>query len=148
MALCLGLSIGVYFLVVVRPIRSPMRVIWLTLLIAVVSLLTYLAAYQRFVRRIDVPSRQTTVFVTVGYERSPHALQTFQSESDYDMLRARGTSDEEISQLWTKNSLIIARLTLFLSCAITTLALLFLFSFGLMHDISQEENTSTKIEEF
>jgi hypothetical protein len=54
------------------------------------------------------------------------------------MLHARGTDEEEIERLWTAKSLIVARLTLYLLCTLTTLSFLFLFSFALAHDISGE----------
>jgi len=144
-ALCLGVSMGVYFLVAVEPPKSPSRVIWSALFFAAVCLLAYLSAYQRFVRRIDVPSRGTSAYVSVGYQRTAFADQTFGSASDWEMLQARGISEEEIGRLWTAKSLIIARLALYFSCALTTLALLFLFSFGLAHDISRQDPTGTKL---
>jgi hypothetical protein len=119
-------------------------VIWVALTFTTVCLLAYLAAYQRFVRRIEIPSRgETSVYVSVGYQRTVFADQTFGSASDWEMLRARGTSEEEIGRLWTAKSLIIARLGLYFSCSLTTLALLFLFSFGLAHDISRQDFAKT-----
>jgi len=138
-ALSLAVSLGVYFLAAVKPPKSPSRVIWTTLSLAVVCLLVYLSAYQRFVRQIEIPSRGSSVYVSVGYQRTQFAEQTFGPASDEEMLRARGTSEEEIGRLWTKKSLIIARLVLYLSCAVTTLALLFLFSFGVAHDIARAD---------
>lgn len=143
-AMCLGVSVGVYFLVAVRAPKSPSRIIWGTLILAAVSLLAYLSAYQRFVRRIDVPTREMSIYVSVGYHRTAFADQTFGLATDWEMLRARGTSEEEIGRLWTEKSIIIARLGLYLSCSLSTLALLFLFSFGLAHDISHRDLARTK----
>jgi hypothetical protein len=138
-ALCLGVSMGVYFLVAVKPPKSPSKIVWSALFLAAVCLLAYLSAYQRFVRRVDVPSRGTSAYVSVGYQRTAFADQTFGLASDWEMLQARGTSEEEIQRLWTAKSLIVARLALYSSCALTTLTLLFLFSFGLAHDISRQD---------
>lgn len=135
-ALSLAVSLGVYFLAAVKPPKSPSRVVWITLALAVVFLLVYLSAYQRFVRQIEIPSRGSSVYVSVGYQRTQFAEQTFGPASDEEMLRARGTNEEEIGRLWTKKSLIIARLVLYFSCTLTTLALLFLFSFGVAHDVA------------
>jgi hypothetical protein len=134
--LCLSVSVGVYFLAAVNPPKSPSAVVWKTIIVAIVSLTAYLAAYQRFVRQIDVATRETSVHVSVGYQRTQFASQTFGSASDWAMLEARGTDEEEIERLWTVRSVIIARLTLYLLCTLTTLSFLFLFSFALAHDIS------------
>jgi hypothetical protein len=123
-ALCLGVSVGVYFLVAAQPPKSPSRVIWAALLFAAICLLAYLSAYQRFVRRVDIPSRETSVYVSVGYQRTAFADQTFGSASDWEMLRARGTSEEEIGRLWTARSIIVTRLGLYFSCSLTILFLL------------------------
>ena len=104
-ALCLGVSVGVYFLVAVQPPKSPSRIIWSALLLAAVCLLAYLSAYQRFVRRIDVPTREVSLYVSVGYQRTAFADQTFGSAPDWEMLRARGASEEEIARLWAEKSL-------------------------------------------
>jgi hypothetical protein len=142
--LCLSVSIGVYFLATADKPKSPSPVIWTTILLAVVCLAGYLAAYQRFVRRIEVPSRETSVTVSVGYQRTQFAEQTFGSASDWAMLQARGTDEEEIEHLWTAKSVIIARLTLYLLCVLTTLSFLFLFSFALVHDIPSQLDGKTK----
>jgi hypothetical protein len=143
-ALCLGVSMGVYFLVAAQSPKTPSRVIWMALFFAALFLIAYLSAYQRFVRRIDVPSLGTFEYVSVGYQRTAFADQTFGSASDWEMLKARGTSEEEIERLWTPKSLTIARLALFFSCALTTLTLLFLFSFGLAHDIPRQDHPKAK----
>jgi hypothetical protein len=134
--ICLSVSIGVYFLISPRPPRSPATVIWLTLAVAVVSTIIYLVSYQAFVRRIEIPSRHTSVHVSVGYQRTDFANQTFGAASDWALLQARGTDDEEILRLWTAKSLILARLCLYSSSALATASFLFLFSFAVAHDIS------------
>jgi hypothetical protein len=134
-ALCLAVSLGVYLLVSARSSLSPARVIWCALLVGIVGLASYLAAYAGFVRRVDIPTLGKSVFVSVGYQRTPFANQVFGSASDSEMLKKRGTSDEEIERLWTLKSVIVARLVLYFSCVLTSLALLFLFSFAVAHDM-------------
>jgi hypothetical protein len=136
LALCLGVSVGVYFLVVPKTTKSASMVIWIALGVSAICLLAYLSAYQRFVRRVEIPSRETSVSVSVGYQRTAFAERTFGSATDWEMLQARGTSEEEIGRLWTPNSIIIARLSLYCSYMLTTLALLFIPSFALARDIS------------
>ena len=129
--ICLGLlmSVGVYFLIYTRHATSPVKLVWIASILAFLFLTLYLASYQRFVRRIDVPSTGSSIYVSVGYRRTPFAEQTFGTASDWDMLRARGTSEEAIEQLWTETSLMISRLCLFFSCSLSMLALLFIFNF-------------------
>lgn len=143
--LCLSVSIGVYFLVSAHPPKSPSNIIWATILVAIICLTAYLAAQQRFVRQIDVPSLKMSVHVSVGYQRTQFADQTFGTSSDWAMLQARGTDEEEIERLWTQKSVITARLALYLSCTLTTLSFLFLFSFALMHDASAQPHEKTKL---
>lgn len=140
-ALCLGLSLGVYFLVSAKSLVSPGRVIWLALLIAVVSFGVYLASYQRFVRRLDIPARHESVYVSVGYQRTSFANQSFPNTTDLELLRWRGPTEEEIERLWTVKSIIVARLILYSSCVLTSMALLFVFSIAVAHDIQPQDAT-------
>jgi hypothetical protein len=142
--LCLSVSIGVYFLATAQPPKSESPVIWAMIAIAIAFSAAYLAASQRFVRRIEVPSRESSVTVSVGYQRTQFAEQTFGSASDWAMLQARGTNEEEIERLWTVKSVILSRLALYLSCTLTTLSFLFLFSFALVHDIRNQLDAKTK----
>jgi hypothetical protein len=143
-ALCLAVSLGVYFLVYTSSLPRSARIIWVSLFIAVVSLITYLAAYQGFVRRVNITAISKSVYVSVGYQRTEFANQTFGSATDLEMLRARGTSEEEIERLWTEKSVIVARLVLYFSCVLTSLALLFLFSFAVAHDVPRPDSTAKK----
>jgi hypothetical protein len=143
-ALCLGVSLGVYFLVAVNPVKSPTRMIWSALLVSAVCLFAYLAFYDAFIHRVEIPSRGTSLYVSVGYQRTEFAKQTFGSASDEEMLRARGPSEEEIRRLWTRQSLIIARLGLYSSCVLTTLSWLFVFSFALVRDMSVRKSGTEK----
>jgi len=71
----------------------------------------------------------------VGYERSSFAKSTFGEESDFDMLRARGFDEEQISQLWTKKSLLISRMSLYVSYLCFILALVGGFSLGIVREV-------------
>jgi hypothetical protein len=103
--------------------------------ISVTFLLAYLALCERFVRRVDIPSRETAVYVSIGYERTAFADATFGLASDWELLRRRGTDEEQLRMLWTTQSLIIARLALYTAHAVTVLALVAVFSFGVVRDI-------------
>jgi hypothetical protein len=108
-------------------------------LIAVLCLSVYIALYPRLVLQIDIPSLKTAARVSVGYERTPFARANFGSDSDEDMLRARGFDDEEIKKLWTYRSLLIARLALFGSYCGFILGLVATFSLGIVFGLSERE---------
>jgi hypothetical protein len=96
------------------------------LLIATVFFCAYLAARLNFVRTIDIPSLKDVAIVSVGYERTDFAKSVFGDASDLDMLRARGTDDEEIVKLWTTRSVYVSRITLlcsYLGCALSLIAI-------------------------
>lgn len=103
--------------------------------VALISLCSYLFCFSHFVRKIDVPATDSHVSVGIGYERTRFAIQTFDSESDWDMLRARGTSEEEVSRLWTARSLDISRLCLFASYCGFVLPLVLAFSLGVRYQM-------------
>jgi len=103
-------------------------------LVSFVCLCAYIALYPHFVLRIDVPSQKTAVRVSVGYDRTQFAKTTFGSDSDEDMLRARGTDDEEIKKLWTYQSLTVARLALLASYCGFILSLVAAFSLAIVFD--------------
>ncbi len=118
--------------------QHPPRVLARFLLLAAVAFLAlccYLVSLQHFVRKIDIPSDGSSVFVSVGYERTNFATQTFHDESDWDMLRARGTSDEDVSRLWTERSLDVARICLFASYCGFILPLVLIFSLGVRYQM-------------
>jgi hypothetical protein len=115
---------------------------WLLVAAAAVAFLclcAYIALYPRFVLRIDIPSQKTATRVSVGYDRTPFAKANFGSDSDEDMLRARGFDDEEIKKLWTYHSMIVARLALFTSYCGFILGLVAAFSLGIV--FGQPENS-------
>ena len=102
-------------------------------LISLLALGCYLTAFRHFVRRIDAPASGSVIFVSVGYQRTTFAVRTFASDSDWDMLRARGTNDEEVSKLWTDRSVDVARLCLFASYCGFVLPLVLIFSLGVRY---------------
>ncbi len=103
-------------------------------LVAFLSLCLYIPLYGRLVLRIDIPSLKSSTRVSVGYDRTAFAKANFNSDSDEDMLRARGFDDEEIKKLWTFRSLSIARLGLFGSYSGFILGLVAAFSLGVVFE--------------
>lgn len=117
-----------------RPANAFLK-FFLLAVISLVALCCYLVTLQHFVRRIDIPATSSTVYVSIGYERTAFANQTFSAETDWDMLRARGTSDEEVTRLWTARSLDIARLCLFACYCGVVLPLVLVFSLGVRYQM-------------
>jgi len=103
-------------------------------LLSFVSLSAYIALYSQFVLRINVPSQDAVIRVSVGHQRTEFAQSNFGRDSDEDMLRARGTSDEEIKKLWTSGSLYRARLALFVTYCCFIFGLVAAFSLGVLFD--------------
>lgn len=119
-----------------RPVRIPVAVA-----VAFVSFCAYLVLYLRFVRRIEIPSRQIGVFVTVGSTRTEFANRNFPSVSDWDLLRDRGPDEEEIWRLWTPSSLIAVRVGLFAAYCGVILPLILGFSWGVLFQLQNHEAT-------
>jgi hypothetical protein len=111
------------------------RKFFLLAMVSLVALFGYLVGLQHFVRKIDIPATSSTLYVSIGYERTSFANQTFGAESDWDMLRARGTSDEDVSRLWTARSLDVARLCLFTTYCVFILPLVLIFSLGVRYQM-------------
>lgn len=112
-------------------------------LVSFVCLCAYVAFYPQWVVRIDVPSQRAAIRVSVGYERTQFAKTNFASDSDEDMLRARGTDEEEIKKLWTYQSLTVARLALFVSYCGFLLGLVAVFSLGVAFDQRRQGEGNT-----
>ena len=112
--------------------RKDFWVITSAAALAILSFILYLTLYMRFVRTIDIPSEGTSISVTVGYERTDFAKFTFDSDTDWDILRQRGTDEEEIWRLWTTRSILLARLGLYISHCGFILLLVAAFSRGVL----------------
>jgi hypothetical protein len=100
--------------------------------LGLVFFLAFLGLSLRLVRTIDVPSQGSSVAVSVGFERSDFAKKTFANDSDWEMLRQRGMSEEEIEKLWTPNSVIAGRLALWVACVGFVVSSVFALCFGLV----------------
>ncbi len=139
MALAFALTFVFYFakdwqaVITFRQIGSP-------ILIAVVCLCVYLVLHFWFVRKVDIQSLGTSVYVTVGYERTEFAIRNLGSASDWELLRLRGTDEEEIRRLWTPASLVSARLLLFVSYCGFILSLVSTFSLGVIHELREKRS--------
>jgi hypothetical protein len=131
------LAIVLTYIVFYANTTSPhrFRQLLVAVIVSFLSLCCYLVLYSLYVRSIDVPAAKSVIHVSIGYERTGFAQHTFGSDSDLDMLKARGTDDDQISKLWTLRSLTIARLSLFVALCAFVLPLVWVFSLGVRYQM-------------
>lgn len=135
-ALALGTTYLAFFWRALLPRNNAKRVV-VAIALAFVFQCFYLLAYLRFVRTIDIPTRGTAVSVSVGYERTEFARRTFGGVSDWELLRQRGTNEEEIWGLWESRSLLLARGSLLLAYSGFVFCLVYGFSCGALYQADQ-----------
>lgn len=107
--------------------RSKIVAMMLGFLVGIVALI---GMYGRFVRKIDIPSINQEVIVSVGYQRTRFALKTYPNWSDWDMLHDQGPSEETIQRLWTPSSVSVVRVGLWLMYTVTLGCLLVVICVG------------------
>jgi hypothetical protein len=100
---------------------------------AFICLCVYIGLFLRFVRTIDIPSKNISVQVSVGYERTEFAKINFNADTDWELLRDRGTGEEEIWRLWTARSLLTSRLSLYTTYSLFIFSLVAAFSWGVLY---------------
>lgn len=105
------------------------------LLLAVIGAVAFLIVDNRFVRTVEIPSLDKNVSVIVGFERTSFASSNFPQASDWELLRQRGLSDEQIHELWTGTSILVARLLLFASYALFLLPAISTGCFAVLFDV-------------
>jgi hypothetical protein len=138
-ALALGTTYVAFFWRALFPRNNAKRVV-VAIALAFVFQCLYLLAYLRFVRTIEVPTRGTAVSVSVGYARTEFAIQTFGGVSDWELLRQRGTSEEEIWGLWQARSLLVARGCLLLAYSGFVFCLVYGLSCGALYQADQSSH--------
>lgn len=110
----------------------PLAFIWLCL---------YIGLFSRFVRVVEIHNADrsvTSLYASVGYERTEFAKVNFGNSSDWELLRQRGVSDEQIHRLWTAESVLIVRLSLFISYTLFVLTLVAAFSWGILDELGRK----------
>jgi hypothetical protein len=134
LVLAFATTYAVYFLVKGSSLNQNIAV-GLLVIIALFGLVAYLALAEEFVRHIDIPSRGTRIYITIGYERTAFAKSNFDSAPDEELLRARGMDEEQMRMLWTPRSLTITRVALFAAYSFVVLSLVAALSFGVASEI-------------
>ncbi len=103
--------------------RYAIATLSLSVLAGLIALITYSFYAQSFVREISVPSQNRSILVSVGTERSEFANRVYPGRSDEDMLKDQGIQEEDVARLWTRSSILHARLRLFCSYLATLISL-------------------------
>ena len=91
--------------------RFAMTIRWGS--ITAIGLVAFVGSTMAFVRTIDVPATGESVSLVVGYTRSADASASLSAYDDWEALRRRGPTDDQVYWIWTRPSVIIARIVLF-----------------------------------
>jgi hypothetical protein len=121
--------------------RKIKRVMIGAFVLAVCLLTAHIALNIGFVRPLTLPGPEGTINVSVGFERTNFAKDHFESVSDWDMLRARGLREEDIQELWTLRSLLLVRVTLFLTYSGVLVVIVGILSLGVLSDLKRKPDT-------
>lgn len=92
-----------------------------------------IALYMPYVRVVSVPSVNSEVPVSIGYQRTDFALQTYPQSDDWEMLHDRGPWEEQIQKLWTLRSICVVRVLLWLSYTLALACFLAVVSLAAYH---------------
>lgn len=102
-------------LVCFRQQKTPSRRAHLLMITgAVVSMIALISLYVPFVWCINVPSKKIVVPLSIGYELTDFARQTYPQWSKTEMLEESPTEDQ-VQQLWTVQSICVIRVLLWFS---------------------------------
>jgi hypothetical protein len=113
--------------------------------LAFVLLCAYILVYSAFVRRIDIPTRNASVLVSVGYQRSSFARNNFSATTDWELLRQRGFDDDQIEKLWTPKSVTTARFLLFFTYCGALISFVLMFSLGVIWQLHRSAAVSAPV---
>jgi hypothetical protein len=111
---------------------------------AAVCVCALIALYVPYVRRVPVPSINLEVPVSIGYQRTDFALQTYQHWSDWEMLHDRGPWEEQIQKLWTQQSIIVVRVLLWFFYTMTLACFLSIVSIAAYQHTAEEDQNESK----
>jgi hypothetical protein len=117
---------------------STRRLIFVSFSLFAVSAIIYAVAYLCSVRTIQIPAARSSATVSIGYERSAFAKDRFAGATDEDILRYRGTDEEEIRRCWALGYLVLSRIILWISSTAELSFLVSALGFGIVLMKGQE----------
>lgn len=136
-SLCFTLTVGVLLLVTsvvficchsARRIHVSVPVLLLLAFIPLGCGLIFL--YENYVREIPIATKNVTVAVSTGFERTEFAISTYGDESAAEILHDRGPWEDSIQKLWTLRSIWIVRSSLWACYTLTLGCWVAVFSLG------------------
>jgi hypothetical protein len=92
-----------------------------------------------------VPSTNSDVPVSVGYQRTDFAVQTYPGMSDWEMLHDRGPWEEQVQKLWTRHSIIVVRTQLWISYTLSLVCYLAVVSLAAYQHASESASQNDPI---
>jgi hypothetical protein len=98
-----------------------------------------------YVRHIPVHSVNLEVPVSIGYQRTDLANQTYPQSGDWQMLSESFPREEQIQKLWTPHSIFVVRVLLWLSYTLTLACFLAVVSLAVyQHAAEEAQSESTR----
>lgn len=97
------------------PRKKPLTSIAFCAALFIAAMLLYGWSFTRYVRKVQIPTRDQSIMVSIGNQRTQFAAKNFPDQSDWDLLKQRGFGEEEIEKLWTMDSILLGRLLLWSS---------------------------------
>lgn len=89
--------------------RAARRAVWVCTVGGVICLITYLVVISRFTASIERVGHPTA-YAVVGAERTEFALKNYPDTTDSELVTAWGHRDIDLDRIYTRSSLIRARL--------------------------------------
>ncbi|MGD0733726.1 MAG: hypothetical protein ABR976_01220 [Terracidiphilus sp.] len=111
---------------------------------AAIGVCALVVLYVLFVRRIAVPSANLEVPVSVGFQRTDFAVRWYPQWSDWAMLHDAGPYEEKIQMLWTRSSICVVRLLLWISYTLTLCSFLAALSLAVYQHVAEETPSEPK----
>jgi hypothetical protein len=108
------------------------RSVWVLSFFAAICFVIFFGLCNRFVKVVHIGSKDTDVFVSIGYERSEFTSTNAELSplTDMELLHARPANEDQIQKLWTFRSLFIARALLWAFYTCVLVCLVSIFSVG------------------
>ncbi|MFL5787427.1 MAG: hypothetical protein ACJ748_05200 [Flavisolibacter sp.] len=103
--------------------------------IMIISYLCFLLSHTSFVYEFHDYAADKSIPVSVGYQLSPHLVDSLKNKSFSEILQIIGPADEQIKYAWTMTSLNIARLLLLVTYMTFFIAGIAISSIGVLLDL-------------
>lgn len=125
-------------LVICNSVRKVRYIAAYAVLVALIFLGAYcwLATGMGYIHLVRLVNGKT-VIVSAGKDRTESAKTDFPGESNYQMLLEHGQREQDIQDLWTKDSLKDVRIRLWSECTLTLITILVLFSLMIYRTVSE-----------